>query len=319
MDIIVDKIIKEDYKISYDEVFKILQIDVPKLLKGADKLRRIFNGDKVDLCSIVNGKCGRCSEDCKFCSQSAYYNTEIQSHQLIDYEKILNLALENENEGVNRYSIVTSGRGLQGEEFKEIVGMYIKLKKDTNISLCASLGIISKEQLKKLKDIGVEKYHHNLETSRRYYSKICSTHSYDERIETLKNARKVGLKLCCGGIIGMGETMRDRINLAFLLKELEIESIPINILTPIKGTPLQNIEPLQEEEILKTIAIFKFINPRATIRFAGGRGYLEDYGEKAFLAGVSATITRNYLTTSGNKIKDDIRPINKVRTKNKQN
>ncbi|MCY6960303.1 biotin synthase BioB [Clostridium sp. ZC22-4] len=300
-------------------MFKILQIDVPKLLKGADKLRRIFNGDKVDLCSIVNGKCGRCSEDCKFCSQSAYYNTEIQSHQLIDYEKILNLALENENEGVNRYSIVTSGRGLQGEEFKEIVGMYIKLKKDTNISLCASLGIISKEQLKKLKDIGVEKYHHNLETSRRYYSKICSTHSYDERIETLKNARKVGLKLCCGGIIGMGETMRDRINLAFLLKELEIESIPINILTPIKGTPLQNIEPLQEEEILKTIAIFKFINPRATIRFAGGRGYLEDYGEKAFLAGVSATITRNYLTTSGNKIKDDIRPINKVRTKNKQN
>jgi biotin synthase len=162
-------------------------------------------------------------------------------------------------------------------------------------------------------------YHHNLETSREHYEKVCSTHSYDERIETIEAAKKVGLKVCCGGIIGMGETMEDRIKLAFEVKKLEIQSIPVNVLNPIEGTPYENIEPLSQEEILKTIAIFRFINPKAYIRLAGGRNLIDEFGKQCFSAGANATITGNYLTTSGNKIVDDIEMINSLGLKVRDN
>lgn len=307
---LLDKIINENYDILYDEAVKLIDEDIDVVLKAAKKLRDTFCGKHVDLCSIVNAKCGKCSEDCKFCAQSVFHNTNIKIHPLSDYDEILKLAKENESEGVHRYSIVTSGRGSFGKEFEDILGIYKKLKKDTDIKLCASLGIIYKEQLKKLKEAGVSRYHHNLESSREFYSKICTTHSYDERIQTIKDARDVGIEVCSGGIIGMGESFIDRINLAFELKNLKIKSIPINILMPIKGTPLENQKKLSNEEILRTIAIFKFINPKADIRLAGGRGSLENYGEKAFLSGVSATITGNYLTTQGNGIKNDIKLLN---------
>ncbi|KEH93919.1 biotin synthase BioB [Clostridium novyi] len=307
---LLDKIINEGYDISYDEAVRLIDEDIDKVLQGAKKLREVFCGKHVDLCSIINAKCGKCSEDCKFCAQSIFYNTNIKTHPLCSYDEILKLAKENELEGVHRYSLVTSGRGISGKEFEDILNIYKKLKEDTKIKLCASLGIISKYQLKKLKEAGVSRYHHNLETSREFYSKICTTHSYDERIQTIKNAKGVGLDVCSGGIIGLGESFIDRINLAFELKNLKIRSIPINILMPIGGTPLENQRKLNNEEILKTIAIFKFINPKADIRLAGGRGSLENYGEKAFLAGVSATITGNYLTTQGNGIKNDIKLLN---------
>lgn len=309
----VDKIINEKYEIDYDEALRLINEELDQLLKGADEIRQAFNGQYVDLCSIINAKCGKCSEDCKFCAQSIHYNTQINTYPLMSYEKVCDMALENEREGVHRYSIVTSGRGLKGKEFEEILDIYRKLKEDTNISLCASLGIINERQLIKLKEAGVNRYHHNLETSREYYSKICSTHSYDERIETIKTAKKVGLDVCCGGIIGMGETMEDRIKLAFEIKDLHIKSIPINILMPMKGTPMEGVEPIKEEEILRTLAIFKFINPKASIRLAGGRTQLKNNGERAFLSGVSSTITGNYLTTSGNGIKEDIKLIKNIR------
>ncbi|AEB75318.1 biotin synthase [Clostridium botulinum] len=303
---LLKKIINEEYDISYDEAMELVEADITELLNGANKLRKIFCGDYVELCSIIDAKCGKCSEDCKFCAQSAHHKTQIVSHLLYSYDEILKLAKENESEGVHRYSLVTSGRGMSGEEFKNVINIYKKLKKDTNIKLCASLGIINKEQLQDLKKEGVMRYHHNLESSREFYSKICTTHSYDERIATIKNAQDVGLEVCSGGIIGMGESFEDRVNLAIELKELKIMSIPINVLMPIKGTPLENQKSLSSEEILRTIAIFRFLNPKADIRLAGGRNKLQNYGQKAFISGASATITGNYLTTSGNGIKNDI-------------
>lgn len=303
---LLKKIVNDEYDISYDEAMKLIDADINELLNGANKLREIFCGNYVDLCSIIDAKCGKCSENCKFCAQSAHYNTQIVTHSVYSYDEILKLAKENEGEGVHRYSLVTSGRGISGEEFKNVINIYNKLKKDTNIKLCASLGIINKEQLQQLKKQGVMRYHHNLESSREFYSKICTTHSYDERIFTIKNAQDVGLQVCSGGIIGMGEAFEDRINLAIQLRNLNIKSIPVNVLMPIKGTPLENQKPLSDEEILRTIAIFRFLNPKADIRLAGGRNKIENYGQKAFISGASATITGNYLTTSGNGIKNDI-------------
>ncbi|WP_373897809.1 biotin synthase BioB [Haloimpatiens sp. FM7315] len=296
--------------INFEEALLLSNVEnTEELLKAADQIRIKFNGKNVELCSIMNAKSGRCSEDCKYCAQSAHYCTNVEEYNLVDEKKALKLALENEHEGVNKFSLVTSGRGLMGDDFEKILDIYKYLKKNVKIKLCASLGIIDYSELSKLKKAGVLSYHHNLETSRDYYKKICTTHTYDERIETIINAKKAGLKICSGGIIGMGETMEDRIKLALELQNLEIESIPINVLNPIKGTPLENTPPLTQEEILKTIAIFRFINPKAYIRLAGGRNLLENFGESCFKAGVNATITGNYLTTSGNKISEDIQMI----------
>lgn len=293
--------------------------DLQKLFYGANRIRKKFMGNKVDLCSIMNGKSGRCSEDCKFCAQSIRYNTNVKVYGIVNEDEAIELALENEKEGINRFSLVTSGRGLCGKEFCEILRIYKTLREKVSIGLCASLGILTYEQLVSLKEVGVSTYHHNLETNRNYYEKICTTHSYDERINTIKNAQRAGLKVCCGGIIGLGETMENRIDLAFELNSLNIKSIPINLLNPIKGTPLQGAKPLTQEEILKTMAIFRFINPKADIRLAGGRNLIENFGESCFKVGASATISGNYLTTSGNKIKDDINMINNLGLEVKNN
>ncbi|NEZ46440.1 biotin synthase BioB [Clostridium niameyense] len=311
-----NKIITKNQSIYLDN---LNEEDLQKLFHGANRIREKFMGNKVDLCSIMNAKSGRCSEDCKFCAQSIRYNTNVKVHGIVDEDEAIKLALENEKEGINKFSLVTSGRGLLGKEFYEIVRIYKTLREKVNIDLCASLGILTYEQLVSLKEVGVSTYHHNLETNRNYYKKICTTHSYDERINTIKNAQRAGLKVCCGGIIGLGESMEDRIDLAFELNSLNIKSIPINVLNPIKGTPLQEAKPLTQKEILKTMAIFRFINPKANIRLAGGRNLIENFGERCFKVGASATISGNYLTTSGNKIKDDIKMINNLGLEVKSN
>lgn len=308
--------------ITYDEALILSKIEnndeLNQLWDSANRIREKLSGDVVDLCSIMNAKCGKCSEDCKFCAQSAHYNTKILEHGLVSTKEALNLALENQSKGINRFSLVTSGRGLMGEEFERVVSIYKTLNKNLKISLCASLGILNLEQLKKLKEAGVYYYHHNLETSYEYYEKICTTHSYEDRINTIKNAKKAGLKVCAGGIIGMGESFEQRLHLAFTLRELEVTSIPINILNPIKGTPMQNIERISQVDILKTIAIFRFINSKANIRLGGGRNLINEYGKKCFTVGANATISGDYLTTSGNKIKEDIEMIKKLGLKIKQ-
>lgn len=302
----------KNIKLTKEEGVKLFNSDLEILLKEANNIRKELHGDGVDLCSIVNGKSGRCGEDCAYCAQSKHHKTNINEYNLLEYEEIKRIAKENEEEGVHRFSIVTSGKGLYADDFKRVVNYYSNLNKELKINLCASHGIIDKEALIKLKEAGVKRYHHNLETSKEYYHEICKTHSYEERINTIKHAKEIGLEVCSGGIIGLGESILDRIDLAITLRELEIKSIPLNVLSAIKGTKLQDVPPLEEEEILRTIAIFRFINPEAKIRLAAGRHLLKFFGENAFKGGANATITGNLLTTCGNKIKDDKKLIEKV-------
>lgn len=290
----------QGYIITKEDAFQLYSEPEADLYTCANILREKFTGIKVDLCSIINGKSGSCSENCSYCAQSKHYKTGVKEYPLLSYEEVYKKAKKDEEDGIDRFSIVTSGRDLSKDDLDIVTDYYNALNKELpNISLCASHGILNKTALLKLKKSGVKRYHHNVETSRNYYSKICTTHTYDERIHTIKLCREVGIEVCSGGIIGLGESREDRINMAMELRELDILSIPINALMPIKGTPLENERLLKEEEILRTIAVFRFINPRANIRLAAGRNLLTNYGEKAFMAGANGTISGSLLTTCG--------------------
>lgn len=280
-----------------DDLNMFLTCDLKELCEGADRIREYFIGDKVDLCSIINGRSGRCPEDCKYCAQSAHNHTSCEIYDFLPEEKIVEACKLNESEGVDRFSIVTSGRALSGEEFEKAVHAYETMHAECRIDLCASMGFLNAEQLHRLHEAGVTSYHHNIETSKRNFPNICTTHTYEQKIETLKLVKKEGMCACSGGIIGMGETWEDRLDMAVSLAELGIDSIPINALMPIEGTPLENQLQLTEDEILRTIAFFRYINPEANIRLAAGRALLTNDGEIAFQSGASATITGNMLTT----------------------
>lgn len=280
-----------------DELDFFITCDLDKLCEGADRIREHFVGDKVDLCSIINGRSGRCPEDCKYCAQSAFNHTDCEIYDFLPEEKILEACKLNADEGVDRFSIVTAGKALTGEEFDKAISAYEKMNREYDIELCASMGFLNREQLRRLKEVGVTSYHHNIETSKRNFPNICTTHTYEMKMETLKMVKEEGMYVCSGGIIGMGETWEDRIDMAVSLAEVGADSIPINALMPIKGTPLQNLERISEEDILRTVALFRYINPTADIRLAAGRALLENDGESAFKAGASATITGNMLTT----------------------
>ena len=281
-----------------DDLSVFLICDLKELCEGADTIREYFIGDTVDLCSIINGRSGRCPEDCKYCAQSAHHHTECEIYDFLPEKQILEACRLNEQEGVHRFSIVTAGRALTGSEFDQAIHCYETMHRECKIDLCASMGFLSEEQLHRLHQAGVTSYHHNIETSRRNFPNICTTHTYDQKIETLKKVKAEGMCACSGGIIGMGETWEDRLDMAVSLAELGIDSIPINALMPIKGTPLEHQQPLTEEEILRTIAFFRYINPTANIRLAAGRALLTNDGETAFQSGASATITGNMLTTA---------------------
>ena len=280
-----------------DDLNMFLTCDLKELCEGADRIREHFIGDKVDLCSIINGRSGRCPEDCKYCAQSAHNHTSCEIYDFLPEEKIVEACKLNESEGVDRFSIVTSGRALSGEEFEKAVHAYETMHAKCRIDLCASMGFLNAEQLHRLHKAGVTSYHHNIETSKRNFPNICTTHTYEQKLETLKLVKKEGMCACSGGIIGMGETWEDRLDMAVSLAELGIDSIPINALMPIEGTPLENQPRLTEDEILRTIAFFRYINPEANIRLAAGRALLTNDGEIAFQSGASATITGNMLTT----------------------
>lgn len=280
-----------------DDLSFFITCDLDGLCKGADMIREKFVGDKVDLCSIINGRSGRCPEDCKYCAQSAYNHTDCEVYDFLPEETIVEACKMNESEGVDRFSIVTAGKALTGEEFDKAIHAYETMKKECKIDLCASMGFLSAEQLHRLHEAGVISYHHNIETSRRNFPNICTTHTYDMKIETLKKVKEEGMYACSGGIIGMGETWEDRLDMAVSLAEVGVDSIPINALMPISGTPLEGLERLTEPEILRTVAFFRYINPKADIRLGAGRALLTNDGELAFKSGVSATITGNMLTT----------------------
>lgn len=279
--------------------------DLEQLAEGANAIREALCSNHVDLCTIINGRGGRCSENCKFCAQSAHNHTGCEEHGMLSPEVVLEDCKKREAAGVHAYSIVTAGRTVEGKELDVLVDTYALLHKECKVRLCASHGLISKDAFKRLKEAGVTMYHANIETSERNFPNICTTHNYADKIREIKLAKAAGMTVCSGGIIGMGETWQDRIDMAVSLAELEIESIPINALIPVKGTPLGDLEPLTEDEIIRTVAMFRFLNPTAYIRMAAGRNYFADGGRRLFESGVNATITGDMLTTVGNNTQQD--------------
>ena len=227
-----------------DDLSFFLTCDLDQLCQGADQIRAACVGDKVDLCSIINGRSGRCPEDCKYCAQSAHNHTDCEVYDFLPQEEILRVCKLNEQEGVDRFSIVTAGRALTGAEFDQAIQAYEAMHRECKIDLCASMGFLNEEQLHRLHQAGVTSYHHNIETSRRNFPNICTTHTYDMKVETLKKVKAEGMCACSGGIIGMGETWEDRLDMAVSLAELGIDSIPINALMPIPGTPLEHMPRL---------------------------------------------------------------------------
>ena len=289
-----------------DDLAFFIEEDLDSIFSGADEIRRRLRGDRADLCSIINGRSGRCGEDCKFCAQSSCHNAKINEYPFLEPEEILEDCRRHERQGVGRYSVVTAGRALNGREMDLALRAYRSMKENCKIELCASHGLLSQEDFYRLAEAGISRYHANIETSRRNFPNICTTHTYDDKLEVIRRARNAGLAVCSGGIIGMGETWEDRVDMAFSLYEMEIKSIPINILQPIPGTPFGTLPPLSEEEILRTIAMFRYINPDAEVRLAAGRNSMEHSGKKVFTAGANAAITGDMLTTSGNNIADDM-------------
>lgn len=305
MDKITKKVLDGE-KITKAEAMELLECDLDSLCDRANEIRIKFFGNSVDMCSVINGKGGNCSENCKFCAQSKHHNTGMEHFGFLDEDIIVEDCKKHYDAGVHRYSIVTAGRTLAGNDFKKSVSAYSRMSKECpGIELCASHGLLNYEQFVELRKSGVTRYHCNIETSPNYFSNICTTHSFQDKLNTIKSAKKAGLEICSGGIIGMGESMEDRVDMALALAEIDVRSIPINILNPIKNTPLENVPPLTEEEIIRTIAIFRFINPKADIRIAAGRKKITDNGLRAFFAGANATITGDFLTTTGSTIKQD--------------
>ncbi|MCI8598558.1 MAG: biotin synthase BioB [Lachnospiraceae bacterium] len=305
----IQKLEQEIYdgkQIEKDTGMLLWEAPIQELCQAANRIRRHYCGERFDLCTIINGKSGRCTEDCKYCAQSACYHAEVESYPLLATDILTKAAKENEKKGVLRFSVVTSGRALTDQEIEEMCLSYEVIRKESGIRLCASHGLLALGQFKKLKKAGVVRYHNNLETSRRYFPQVCSTHTYDEKIKAIQDAREAGLSVCSGGIIGMGETLEDRVDLALTLRELSVGSIPLNVLNPIPGTPFGGLEPLKDEEVCRTVAIFRFINPRAAIRLAGGRGLLGDKGRQAFGSGANAAISGDMLTTSGITVQTDM-------------
>lgn len=278
-----------------------------ELYELAHRTTRKYLGNRFDSCSIINAKSGNCSENCKWCSQSVFNRCNIEKYPLVSADRAVKEGLYNSSFGIKRFSLVTSGKRVSKKEIDEICKIVKALNDTGKIIPCVSLGLIDEEDMFKLAEAGATRYHCNMESSPSYFGELCTTHTQEEKIKTLKAAEKAGLSLCSGGIIGMGETLDDRIELALLLRDLNVKSIPINFLNPIKGTPLQDAKPLTEDEILTTIAIFRLINPTAFLRFAGGRALIsKEIQEKALYIGINSAIMGDMLTTLGNSARNDI-------------
>lgn len=298
----------EKYTKSIDNIKEfIASMPRKELYELAHRTTKKYLGNRFDSCSIINAKSGNCSENCKWCSQSVFSRCNIEKYPLVSVDRAVKEGLYNSTFGIKRFSLVTSGKRVSKNEIDEICKIVKALKETGKIIPCVSLGLIDEEDMNKLAAAGVTRYHCNMESSPSYFGELCTTHTQEEKIKTLKAAEKAGLSLCSGGIIGMGETMVDRIELALLLRDLNVKSIPINFLNPIKGTPLQDAKPLTEDEILTTIAIFRLINPTAFLRFAGGRALIsKEIQEKALYIGINSAIMGDMLTTLGNSARNDI-------------
>lgn len=294
-----------------EELLKLYNMDLDELLKISSK----YVKNDVEFCSLVNARSGKCSQNCKYCAQSSHYRTDIEEYPLIKTEEVIKAANEAKENGVIRFAVVTSGKSPDEENFDKILEFIDELNKLEGIRSCASIGILNEEQAKLLAQHGLKRFHHNINTSESYYGEICTTHSWQDRLNTCKLVKKYGMELCCGVILGMGETIEQRIEMALELSEIEPESIPINILMPIPKTPFENYhDKIDEENVLRTLAVFKIANPNSILRFCGGRMRLSTKNQElALKTCVEGLMTGNYLTTTGRSPKEDIETVKKLK------
>ncbi|WP_455105093.1 biotin synthase BioB [Peptostreptococcus sp.] len=293
------------YLITREEALFLYKEDLEDLTRYADMIRDHFCGNQFDMCTIINGKSGLCSENCKFCAQSSHYNTGSKVYSLLSEEEILADAKKNADQGVMRYSIVTAGRSLSDGEVDRMCQIIRRIKEEVHISVCVSFGLLKEDQFRRLKEAGAERVHNNLEASENFFPSVCTSHSFSDKVQAIRAAQAAGLDVCSGGIMGLGESIEDRIDMALSLRDLGIESIPVNMLNPIPGTPMEKYESLDEKEMQRIIAVYRFILPKAFIRLAGGRGLMRDKGKACFMSGANAAISGDMLTTAGITVDKD--------------
>lgn len=314
INVLTDKVLNGG-QVTREEAMYLYEQPLDELCGQADQIRQHFCGNRFDLCTIINGKSGRCSENCKFCAQSAHNHTCAAQYDLLPAEEIIKQAGMNAKQGVPRYSIVTSGKRLSDAEIEQMCEVIRCIKTEIGISVCVSFGLLDEQQFRKLKDAGVTRIHNNLETSRRNFPNICTTHTFDDKIQAIRAAQAAELPVCSGGIMGLGETPEDRVDMAFTLRELGIQSVPVNMLNLIPGTPFEHNQRLTQEDMRRIVAIYRFILPAAYIRLAGGRGLLSDKGTGCFTSGANAAISGDMLTTAGITTKTDMELLNKLHYK----
>ena len=302
----------QEEEITKDEALQLIKADLEELCEAANEIRKEFCRDEFEICTIINAKSGRCSENCKFCAQSVHYKVDIEKYPLMESDKILSAAKHDDAAGVQRFSPVTSGRKLMKTEVESLCKSMLEIKANTNLKICASCGLLDSDDLQKLKEAGLSRYHNNLESSENFFKTVCSTHTTADKIKTIEAAKEQGLEVCSGGIVGLGESWEDRIDMAFMVHDLGAVSIPVNMLSPIVGTPYEHNKVLAVDEMRRICAIYRFINPKAFIRLAGGRGLLKDKGRSCLQSGANALISGDMLTTAGITIERDLQMIKEL-------
>ncbi len=292
--------------ISRAQALELAEMPLEELCTAADEIRRQFCGNGFDICTIINAKSGKCSENCKFCAQSAHYHTGAEEYPMLHADTIAAQAKRDDERGVLRFSLVTSGKRLTPAEVEQECASIRAVREQTGIAVCISNGLLDEASYRKLKEAGATRVHNNLESSRRFFPSVCTTHTFDEKCAAIRAAQAAGLSVCSGGIVGMGETMEDRIDMVLELRELGVHSIPVNMLNPIPGTPYETLPKLTNDDMCRIVAVFRFLIPEASIRLAGGRGLLPDKGRACFCSGANAAISGDMLTTSGITVETDM-------------
>ena len=298
--------------ITRDEAIFLADQPLEALCIAADEIRNHYFKDDFDLCAVISVKGGQCSENCRYCAQSTCAKVPVEHHAMIDDQTLLKEAEKRNLRGIRHYCLVSNGKRVSDRDIDRICEGIRKICENTSLTVCTSFGLLGEEQFRKLKQAGVKRIHNNLETSRRHFPSLCTSHTYDEKIETIRAARRVGLEVCSGGIMGVGETMEDRIDMALTLQKLDVQSVPINMLDPVPGTPMENYAVLTKEEVCRIVALYRFLLPTQYIRLAAGRDYLEDSGLSCFTSGSNATITGDMLTVKGISIEEDIQTIREM-------
>lgn len=296
--------------IDKQELLRLYNSDLDELLKESAK----YIKNEIEFCSLINARNGKCSQNCKYCAQSSHYRTHIDSYPLVEIEEVKKAALDAKNHKASRFAIVTSGKTPDESDFNKMLEMIKEINKIDGLNSCASIGILNEEQAKKLAECGLKRFHHNINTAKSYYPEVCTTHSWEDRLNTCKLVKKYGMELCCGVILGMGESIEQRIEMALELAEIQPNSIPINILMPIPETPFENyLDKIDEENVLRTLAVFKIANPNSILRFCGGRMRLsEENQRKALNTCVEGIMVGNYLTTIGKNPDEDIKTVTEL-------